>query len=251
MVYKNNFVVVIKCDGEILREKNGSEVYLPFGSEYSILLKNKDARRAVVSVELDGVDVSNGNRFILGGNESQEIKGFMRNTSETNRFKFIKKTEEIKDHRGDRVDDGLLRVGYQFEKIKQTQFDTLVYTNPVYPIWGDYGASKSSPSVVDNYSQNIFYTSCINDSINLSNVSNVSDEGITVKGSKIKQDYTYDTIGELDGDITTIVLQLKGKIEKNKIKKAVTVKTKVECEICGRKNKFKNNFCYNCGTYLN
>ncbi len=47
MTYKENFVLVVKCKGEILRERDGI-VTLPFGSEYSILMKNLDHRRALV-----------------------------------------------------------------------------------------------------------------------------------------------------------------------------------------------------------
>ena len=47
MVYKSNFVAVVKTNGTILREKGESndEVYLPFGNEYSLLLKNKNSKR--------------------------------------------------------------------------------------------------------------------------------------------------------------------------------------------------------------
>jgi len=37
MMYSNQFVVSIKCNNNIMRE-NKDVVYLPFGSEYSILL---------------------------------------------------------------------------------------------------------------------------------------------------------------------------------------------------------------------
>jgi hypothetical protein len=46
-MYKSNFIVAINHKGKILRE-NGDEVYLPFGSQYSILLKNKSSRRSLV-----------------------------------------------------------------------------------------------------------------------------------------------------------------------------------------------------------
>lgn len=39
MVYNNNLIACIKVDGKVLREKNSS-VELPFGTEYTILLKN-------------------------------------------------------------------------------------------------------------------------------------------------------------------------------------------------------------------
>ena len=138
MMYKNNFVVVVKCNGQILREQ-GSTVYLPYGSEYSILLKNKDTRKASVGIEVDGRDALNGNRLIIGGNSTEEVKGFMRNMRKTNRFKFIKKTREIQKHRGDKIDDGLIRVTYRFEKRKRRP-EIHYYEppkGPIKPYWGD------------------------------------------------------------------------------------------------------------------
>ena len=53
VAYQDNFAAVIKCDGIILREQDKT-VKLPFDSEYSILLKNLDSRRALVRIEIDG-----------------------------------------------------------------------------------------------------------------------------------------------------------------------------------------------------
>ena len=39
MMYNNKLVAAIKSNGKVLREF-GEEVYIPFGSEYSILIKN-------------------------------------------------------------------------------------------------------------------------------------------------------------------------------------------------------------------
>ena len=78
MVYKNSFIVVVKCNGKIMREKDGA-VTLPFGSEYSILLKNKNSRTAVASVEIDGEDVMDGHQYIVPANTTRELKGFLKN----------------------------------------------------------------------------------------------------------------------------------------------------------------------------
>lgn len=259
-MYKNNFVAVVKCNGKILRERNGGSVYLPFGAEYSILLKNKDARRALVDIEVDGKNVMNGHKLILGGNESQEIKGFMRNMRKTNRFRFIKKTKEIQRHRGDRIDDGLVRVTYQFEKAKSDPINIYWNTNTDWNVWPDgkpgdgcdwtYTSNNTSATKCSSRgaSDSVYY------SCNLNSVKSFaprSDEGITVKGEKITQKYHYGEIGALESAIQTIVLHLKGQTGRKKVvKKAVTVQSKFKCETCGRKNKSTNKFCYNCGTYL-
>jgi hypothetical protein len=238
MVYKNNFVVVIKCDGKILRESAG-EVSLPFGSEYSILLKNADTRKALVSIEVDGKSVFNGSDLILDGNSSTEIKGFMKDMRNTNRFKFIHKTKEIQSYRGDRIDDGLIRVSYKFEQYNHSPTFIMPSTK-----------NKNYYSSFDHTYRNNFTTSEVLYSCSL-NSSPAYDEGITVKGSKVNQNYDYGSIGTLESTSHVIVLKLKGKSKVGKkIVKSKTVKTKIVCETCGRKNRSSNNFCYNCGTCL-
>ncbi len=248
MMYKQNFVAVIKCKGKILRERNGGEVYLPFGADYSILLKNKDARRVLVDVEVDGKSALNGHKLILDGNETQELKGFMRNMRKTNRFKFINKTKEIQNHRGDRIDDGLIRVVYQFERQKQEPI--LTYTD--FPCstrsfnTGDFIIGGEPESTFCSRSLTSSSIECATKSF-----APRSDEGITVKGEKIKQHYSYGNIEALESAIHTIVLHLKGQTAgQKKVKKAITVKAKLGCETCGRKNRSTNKYCYNCGTCL-
>lgn len=244
MMYKNNFVVVVKCNGSILREKDGGKVYLPFGSEYSILLKNKDARRALVEIEVDGKNVLGGRKLIMSGNETQEIKGFMRDMSKTNKFKFIKKTREIQKHRGDRIDDGLVRVTYQFEEPPKPIVANFYYRSPsIGGYWSDrtyYGTDLIGSS----------YCSTGETKFSNNATPNV-DEGITVKGGEVNQSYTQGHIGSLSSEIGTIVLHLLGlNTFSVEVSKPLTVTSKLFCETCGRKTKSNNKFCPNCGTYL-
>ena len=240
-MYKNNFVVAIKHNGKILRETD-DKVSLPFNSQYSVLLKNKDSRKAVVMIEVNGEDVLMDNNLILDGGTSQEIKGFMHNMSVTNRFKFIRKTEEISNHRGDRVDDGLISVSYTFEAKKCEPIPLSPHSDwrrcqPFYkwnqttydPMGAVYG--------VTNLDSKCCTSTC--------------EPGITVKGSKVIQEYDYGTVGALENQVSVIVIKLQGTTLNNKkVKKSVTVKTKIPCQTCGRKSKSNATFCYNCGTYL-
>lgn len=128
-MYRDNFVVSLKCDGKILRELD-DKVSLPFGSEYSILFKNLESRKAVVKVEIDGKDISDAkNRLVIYPNETVELDRFL---SSNNKFKFIEKTKEISDHRGDRIDDGIVRVTYNFEK--ETTSEHIIVVDHCYPI---------------------------------------------------------------------------------------------------------------------
>jgi ribosomal protein L40E len=244
MMYRENFVAVIKCNGSILREGSGGVVRLPFGSNYSILLKNKHARKASVSIEVDGEDVLNGNTLIVGPNESTEIKGFMRDMSNTNRFKFINKTKQIQEHRGDRVDDGLVRISYRFEKPTEL------------PIWNSFTYTDGCPSMhVSDSSAHWSYsnsnTTKCSSPVSAFYSAPLSDEGITVKGERTRQNYEYGYIGLLEEAAHVIVLHLKGFTERKRVVKApITVKTKLVCETCGLRSKSSAKFCRRCGTYL-
>jgi len=186
-MYKNKFVAVVKCNGSILRERSGGTVRLPFGSHYSILLKNKNSCKASVSIEVDGEDVLNGHTLILGANQSEEVKGWMRNMSKTNLFKFINKTKQIQDYRGDRIDDGLVRVTYQFEKAPEP-VDWVYLNQPTYRGHGRAYKGNSRAHTGDTV-----YCCSLSD-FNESAAPR-ADEGITVKGAKVSQRYSYGNIG--------------------------------------------------------
>ena len=95
-MYQNKFVASLKSEGKVLRERNGN-IRLPFGSEYSLLLKNLESRNVVVSVNIDGEDVLDRNRLVIGPNAELELEGFMRGRTAKNKFKFIKRTQNIED----------------------------------------------------------------------------------------------------------------------------------------------------------
>ena len=260
-MFKKNFVAVVKCKGKILREYSDGIVRLPFGSEYSIYLKNEETRPALVSIDVDGENVLKGHKLILDGGTSTEIKGFMRDMKETNRFKFIKKTKEISDYRGDRIEDGLIKITFQFEEEVPTPVitcgptwsDVYYLNNPIIGggLRGTAGSStKFGNSITEGSNEpNITCNFCCTDNGMLNNK---VDDGITVKGTKVNQAYSYGNIGTLESTRNVIVLKLEGetKVKKKAVAKPVTVKTVLRCETCGRKNKPLNNFCYNCGTYL-
>ena len=86
MVFRNNFVAVVKVNGKILRE-NKDIISLPFNSEYSILLKNLETKKALVKITVDGKDVLDGNSLVLNPNSEMELEGFMKGMIARNKFK--------------------------------------------------------------------------------------------------------------------------------------------------------------------
>jgi hypothetical protein len=117
MMYQSKLVASLKANGKILREFKDT-VYIPFGSEYSFLLKNLNTTRALVNVFIDGEDMTPGGLVLNAGQEvdlERSIKG--NNLTEGNRFKFIERTGAIEDGpRGIKLEDGLVRIEFQFEK---------------------------------------------------------------------------------------------------------------------------------------
>jgi len=245
-MYKDNFVVVVKHNGSILREDNGV-IRIPFGSEYTILFKNLESRKANVLISIDGKDILNESALVIPPNSETELRGELEGDSVKNKFKFIQKTDEISKYRGDKADDGLIRVEFAFEKSAITWITswpqyTITYTSEPENPWWHYGTNVCGDTQITLC--NSFYAQS-----SLEN-SDFNDDGITVKGSETLQEFMETTIGALDTS-SVIVLQLKG-IKENgtKIEKIMTVKDKLTCPTCGRTSKSDAKYCYNCGTHF-
>jgi hypothetical protein len=136
MMYQNKFVVAIKSGGKILREAKDL-VALPFGSEFSVLVKNLNSRRAKFTLHIDGQDVLDGQEIIVDANNEVEMKRFIRNgnMNEGNAFKFIERTAAIEDGpRGIKMDDGVVRVEFWFEQ--EAPIVTTTYHHDVW--WNEY-----------------------------------------------------------------------------------------------------------------
>ena len=254
MTYKDYFVVEVKHNGKILRVKDDF-VSLPFGSEYSIYLKNLSSRRASVKISVDGQDVLDGQSIVIDPNTSTELEGFMKGSIAKNKFKFIQKTKEIQEHRGDRVDDGFIRVEFAYEKhIEPTYFiHEIKYCSPFHWNYTNYFTGNSS----DNFNltkDKVYALNCSISDQPINSVYNssvpVQDEGITVKGSECNQQFRYTTIGELE-ECQVIIIRLRGETDSGQqVSKPLTIDTKLICSTCGRSWKSNIKFCGNCGTFL-
>lgn len=236
MMYNQKMVVSVKCNGDVLRE-HGEDVFLPFGAEYSILLKNLHTRKALVDVYVDGREAISG--LIVYPTERVELERFFEGDMNSgHRFKFIEKTEEIENYRGNRIEDGLIRVEYQFEQ-ERPRLD------PWKPIWNDWVLYRSGPDFTKygNISSSI-------SSQNVSRAACLNDAGITVEGDYSNQSFTHGNIGQLELERHSIVLRLRGESGKGKVQKPLQVRTKIQCHTCGRRNTSRNKFCGNCGTAM-
>ena len=267
-MYINSFIAVVKCNGKIMREVDKDIIQLPFGSEYSLLFKNLKSQRAIISISIDGKDVMDGNKLVIDANSKMELERFVTNDdNQGNRFKFIQKTDKIVNHRGDRIDDGIIRIEFAFEQEPPQISYTYNYTEPIwvepwYYRTSDYlcGSVNEGNSQVFNSSTSCNYSNStapklkssyasVNEMDN-SLVELNNNEGITVPGSISNQSFRNVSTRTL-GESTVMTFKLQGVNSSDIIvTKPLTVKTKVECDICGTKNKSNHKFCTDCGASL-
>jgi hypothetical protein len=281
MMYKNQFVAAVKSGNKVLREV-GDTVYLPFGCEYSILLKNLNIVRAEARITIDGEDVLGGNSIVVNPNSDLELERFLKDLSKGNRFKFIERTSSVEQHRGVGAGDGLIRIEWQYEKprpiytVRPDPFSSTLWGNNNSPWIRASGATYNVNGALrgvdmsNGDSTRAYAASATNATLQNMGITaqaasfhdgmatmdwaelkqSTNDVGITVPGSLSDQKFATVASFPLEDQKHVIVLQLKGETEYNKVTAPVTVKAKPKCVTCGKVNKATAKFCSNCGTAL-
>jgi zinc-ribbon domain len=277
MMYNNKLAVAVKSAGKVLREFKDT-VYVPFGTEYSILIKNLNTVRASVTVSIDGQNATEGVSLIINANDELDLMRFIKNgnLTEGNKFKFIERTASVERHRGIGVEDGLIRVEFEFERVLQTSPDwwnrkiggpvygavdhmyrpDIMY-NSVAQTPPTKGLLRSSGDATPQYMNSVTTsaqmqgtaTSALSAQTFDSYVPN--DAGITVPGSVSSQ--TFSTVNSFYGTGVkeVIVLKMLGEDPAGQpVVQPVTVKAKPVCVTCGKYNKATAKFCSECGTSL-
>jgi len=277
-MHKKNFVAAIKVGGKVLRESS-DRVELPFGSEYSILLKNLDSVRMQAQITIDGQDATGW--LVLNPNSSMDVERFVKHLDRGNRFKFIERTEQIENHRGIKADDGLVRIEFKREKVYEAPqvVEHHTYNHHIYnhrycysePCFRPYNpwityTSNSSPlhNTVTATSgmrsgvgvRNLNFIKSANASsgsllsANAVNMTSVQNEaGITVPGSESQQKFVYVSGFETEPS-QVIVLHLVGRTGAIQVTQPKTVDIRVVCQTCGKRSKSTSKFCSQCGTSL-
>jgi hypothetical protein len=284
MMYQSKLVASLKANGKILREFKDT-VYIPFGSEYSFLIKNLNTTRALVNIFIDGDNVIEGG-LVLNAGQEVDLERYVKNGNlkAGNRFKFIERTAAVEEHRGVKLEDGVVRIEFQFEKPQQVRPNPFQTNMPIY---GQYQGVTDKFSLTASGSTNASYSTNVNgmmrgvdftkgEGVKAQAASAVSsycaqnniqssvgeihdgmatmdwnDAGITVPGSKSTQAFSTTTMGQMESEKHTIVLKLLGMTAENQaITMPVTVKHKPKCVTCNKQNKATAKFCTECGTAL-
>lgn len=275
-MYQNKVVVALKVNSRILRESQGV-VHIPFGSEYSVFVKNLNAVRAKFQLAIDGTDATSGSWIVVPANSSVEMERFISNGdwNRGRRFKFIERTAEIEAHRGVKSDDGLVRVEFQVEQLRPivnvpryVEYDVPV-PRPYYPPYDPWyphpwprrpflgsamrssgGRKGSSGSGSASVSAGTWCSASLGNEAGsaISDSAPTTDVGITVQGSESHQRFVNAEWFET-GPSDVIVLQLRGELAGQAISAPITVTTKLTCPTCGSSQKH-GEFCQRCGTAL-
>jgi hypothetical protein len=268
MMYNSKLVASIKANGKVLREFKDT-VYVPFGSEYSILLKNLNTVRALINIYIDGDNIVPGG-LVLNAGQEIDLQRAIRNgnMNEGNKFKFIERTGKIEDHRGVKIEDGLIRVEFQFEKVYKRQDGihwnhTLIGGHDYSPTWAVNNSVLRSRGHVhegvacSDLSYSATSMAVGSATLNVSaaaqsfNAAPQTETGITVAGSKSEQKFNTVSSFTCEPEKNNIILKLLGETEDNKaIREPITVKAKPKCTTCGHTNKASSRFCSECGTAL-
>ena len=289
MMYNQKLVASLKANGKILREFKDT-VYCPFGAEYSILIKNLNTVRALVNVYIDGENQTPGG-LVLNAHQEVDLQRSIKNgnLTEGNCFKFIERTGAVENHRGVKLEDGIVRIEYQFEiprpviNISDTSWmnDThkFRYTGSSGGMTNAVGTAGSTSGMMNingmlrtaDYSKgatlramasgatdeycatnNIVAQASVHDGMaTMDSYVPKNDAGITVPGSKSTQKFQTAYIGALDPQTHSIVLKILGETPDNEpVRKPITTKHKPKCVTCGKQNKANAKFCSECGTAL-
>lgn len=263
----------IRINGKTLKEQDGI-VALPFGSEYSVFIKNVNSVKAKAKVSIDGEDVTDG-WVVIEPNSSINLERYIRNgnLSKGNKFKFIERTDKIEENRGVKVDDGIVRVEFKFAKkiIDSPEVRRYPVYEPYYvpfpkPYWVPYPNWNYYPTLTCSTSNinNSYSAQSLSNSANSGNqnqaqnmmrctgtsLSRCADNGITVAGSESQQQFVSVSDFNTESTSHVIVLKLKGFIGSQKVESPIMKTEKTKCSTCGTFGKPNAKFCSECGTSL-
>lgn len=247
-MFKNNLVCAVKHNNKILREIDGA-VFMPFQSEFSLLFKNLGDTKCCIRIKIDGEFATGHKSIVLDKNTEIDIKRFLDNDSLNtgNAFKFIKKTDKISAHRGDRIEDGIITIEFEWEDVKDPPTIRPEYIKNLWPepqIFPYKNRPWYSPNTVYmNYSNDITPRDVIRSSTSIS-------DGITVKGSIVEQSFKESQFTG-NGKINRMSIKLFGILDDGTtVTEPTIVKKMIKCNVCGSKIKQTDNFCAACGASL-
>lgn len=242
MMHRNNFVLAVKHNGKVLRESNGA-IFLPFDSEYSLLLKNLwNNSKATAKVEIDGMNITNGQEFIIPASSNIEIERFLLdgNLQTGKKFKFVHASNPNVSDPSNK-ENGKIQITFWCE------LHPYYYLEPSTTWYIQQIKDRTQDSIPNFYWDTC--TSGIESSTTSSCTMNccVNEQGATIEGNPSFQQFnSASSFGKNLATETIITLTLKP------VSQAITVDMtkRIYCPNCGVQNRRSNNYCCKCGCNL-
>jgi hypothetical protein len=188
MFYEEIVAVLCDTNKKPLREldsqkqENGrkTKVFLPFDSEYKILIKNNSDRRIKLNIEIDGTSVS-GNGLILSAHQTDYIERFV---DIARKFKFVKSSNEnVADPTN--LENGVIKIRIHKEKPINLTPITIHHYGYGYDVWNN----RTIGGVLRGTTTDMSYSAGAQTySLNCS-CSNL-ESGATIEGGKSEQTFT-------------------------------------------------------------
>lgn len=240
-MYRDGFVVAVRVGDRFAEERGDGNFVVPFSSEYSIRIKNRNNRKAVARVYIDGEEVNKMGSFILDANGVLDLERFVSDLAKGNKFRFVPlNNTKVKDKNNG--ENGAIEVRFQLVKPVELPIIyhnyTTHYVNDIRPyFWNNVSYTVSSTPTRGS--------SCAPATSDCSQVFNCSssEKGATVEGSSSGQKFSYSYVGELDPKETAIRVQLIGTNDSG----VAEYFKKQHCTHCGKKFGENDKYCSGCG----
>lgn len=275
MVYSSNFVLTVVVGGHIQKEKANGVVEIPFGSEYTLRLRNKNDRRAVVKISIDGENVSGGG-YVIPAKQVIEIK---RHWDKDCAFKFVDlDSEEAHDagKNGPNPDKqkGVVEAKFHLEKKVVNPVEVHHYHHHYDQQWSDlwpwfghgpYGPPykpmiPTSKGVMRSTNPEVTCSAQPDAEVRTSGFNMnqggfmsfaPTQDGCTVEGELTGQQFST-TFVDYESEFVVCKLFLQGyHVSQSDVGSIGTTDAKTYCTNCGAKRPAKKQrFCGNCGSRL-
>lgn len=208
MVYSNNFVLCVLLNGKPQKELANGQVKLPFDTEYALRLRNRNNRRAVVMIYIDGENVSGGG-YVVNANDYVDIK---RHENVDRAFKFVSlDSEDAIDYGKNGPNDdkvkGTIEARFYLEKEKrEPQIIHYNRDNPHPMLFGTPRGAYCQDSQTKTISVQSFNSA----------QSGELEDGCTVEGHVTGQNFRSTHV-ELEDSFTSVKIFLQGTHEEKSV----------------------------------
>lgn len=221
-MYSNGFVVCVLIGGEdyhVAKEREDGTVLVQAGQEYFIRLHNKNNRRAVGKIFIDGKNVSDGG-YVVNANSYVDIKRYL---DEDRAFKVATLSSDESNENLLTGKYGVIEVRFRFEK-----------KNEYIQQWNH----PLLKSIVKSYPRAPSRSITMNCSMDASALLSFQDAK-TEKGSATGQ--TFGSI-HVDLEAAETIIKLTLKIPPKEL-----IQQETYCVRCGKKYGRNDKFCAGCG----